>query len=151
MIQTIDRVAELMLTLAEFSDFLDVENAAIKAADAGTIARLAERKQFLSMHYQRQMRMLADRRLEVAELDAGVRTALGDAWAGFNQKMTENVQALKVAQDSTRHVVALIVDAVRAAQSGAINDKYASAYKHSGVGTNGADMACVSVTYNKIL
>ncbi len=149
--QTIDRVAEMMITLGEFSDLLDVENAAIKAADADKIARLADRKQFLAMHYQRQMRMLADRRLEVAELDPRVRAMLGDTWAAFSRKMEANAQALLVAQDATRHVVALIVDAVRQAQTGARNDSYSTSYKHSGAGTNGSDISCVSVTYNRVL
>ncbi len=150
--ETIDRVAELIVTLGEFSELLDKENAAIQVADADTIAGLSDRKQFLSMHYQRQMRMLADRQVEIGELDPRVRRRLGDTWASFNTKKEANLESLRVVQDATRHVVSLMVEAIRQAQSGGGQQQsYAVMYKDSGAASATTASSCVSITYNRVL
>ncbi len=154
--QTIERVAEMLVTLSEFSDLLDLENAAIRTANTTAIAKLAERKEFLALHYQRQMRMLADRRDELAGLDPQIKKRLRDAWTGFSARQAENVSALKVAHDATQHVVTLIVDAIRQAQGTRREQTYGGFYRHgpyAGASANATSSAgaAVSVTFNRIL
>ena len=78
-LNTLDRVAEMMATLEEFSTLLELETAAVRDANVATIGRLAERKEYLALHYQRQLKMLNDRRGDVAELARGhqVQVAVG--------------------------------------------------------------------------
>ena len=147
-LNTVDRVAEMMATLEEFSLLLELETAAVRAANVETIGKLADRKQFLSLHYQRQLKMLNDRRGDVAELPGEIKAGMRAMWAKFETTMRANLQALEGAQKATRAVVDMIVDAIREAQ-GAV--KEAAAYRGTGYASKPAAADCISVTYNRVL
>ena len=120
------------------------------------IAKLSDRKEFLALHYQRQLRMLSDRQADLAELDPAIKKRLAAAWKAFDAKKSENITALKVAHDATQHVVHLLVDAIREAQGGNRERHYPSPYNsgpYANAGTSAAAVAasCVSVTYNRVL
>jgi flagellar biosynthesis/type III secretory pathway chaperone len=145
---TLDRVAEMTATLEEFSTLLELETVAVREANVAVIGKLADRKQYLALHYQRQLKMLNDRRGDVAELPPEIKTNLGTIWARFEAIMQANVQALEAAQQATRMVVTMIVDAIRDAQGMA---REAAAYRGNGYASRPAPADCISVTYNRVL
>jgi aminopeptidase N len=148
---TMDRVADLMVTIEQFSELLDEETAAIRAVNAKGVATLKDRKEFLALHYTRQMQALFNQRQELETLDAGVKSMLGAAWAEFTAKRNDNIQALQVAMRATRQVVDIIVEAIREVKSAHVERSYSGAYgKPSRAGASTA-MACVSIALNKVL
>jgi hypothetical protein len=150
MMQTVDRVAELIVTMQEFSGLLETETKAVKAADAKTVASLLERKQFLALHCRRQMACLADNGAELKTLDAKVRGVLRQHWQGFNEAIAANALALSVAQKATRQVVDLIVDAMRRDRNTYTETTYGRSYRKSAEAHPTASGFC-SVTFNRVL
>ena len=147
-LNTLDRVAEMMATLEEFSSLLELETAAVREANVVAIGKLAERKEYLALHYQRQLKMLNDRRGDVAELPGDIKSKLRSVWAKFEGIMLSNLQALDAAQQATRTVVNMIVEAIRDTQ-GAVRE--AAAYRGNGYASRPATGECISVTYNQVL
>ena len=147
-LNTTDRVTEMMATLEEFSALLEVETAAVRKADVAAISRLSERKEYLALHYQRQLKMLSDRRADVAELPAEIKQRLQAIWNRFYALVQANMQALEGAQQATKSVVNMIVAAIREVQGQGRDPAYrGSAYSRPA--TPAAD--CISVTFNQVL
>jgi flagellar biosynthesis/type III secretory pathway chaperone len=145
--ETIDRIAEMMLTLEEFSALLEHETAAIRSVNTNAIKKMAERKNYLALHYQRQLRMLFDRRGDLIELGPEVKEQLRRSWEEFDLRMQDNLQALKVAQKATRTVVDMIVNAIRDTQGVHRTNRYGNAGAMAAPPVG----ACVSVSLNQLL
>jgi hypothetical protein len=145
---TLDRVAEMMTTLEEFSNLLELETAAVRVANVEVIGKLVERKEYLALHYQRQLKMLNDRRGDVAELPGDIKSNLQAVWTRFEGIMKTNLQALEAAQQATRTVVNMIVEAIRDAQGVILEG---AAYRGNGYASRPAASECISVTYNQVL
>ena len=147
--ETIECVAEMMVTLEDFSALLEQETAAIRAANIVIIRKLSENKQSLAWRYQGQLRQLAERGPELTQLPAEVKKPLRKAWEHFDTAMNDNVNSLEVAQYATRSVVNMIVSAIRDAQS--MRGESTGAYQKSGAGRSVPKSDCVSVTLNQVL
>ena len=150
MMQAMDRVAELIVTMQEFGGLLETETRAVKACDSNTVAALLERKQFLAVHYQRQVACLSDCGPELQTLDIKVKTVLRQAWQRFSEIMANNALALSVAQKATRQVIDLIVDAMRQSQTSLAESTYGRSYRRSAE-PHSSGIACVSLTLNRVL
>ena len=149
--ETIDRVAELMITIEEFSELLAEETSAIKAANAKAVASLLNRKQFLATHYSRQLTAISERKQGLAELDEGVKAMLNQSWQGFQVRLAENAATLEVAQRATRQVVDIIVGAIKEVQGARVGQGYAGAYGHSAEAGRSTASSFVSIALNKVL
>ena len=149
--ETIDRVAELMITIEEFSELLAEETAAIRAANARAVASLLNRKQFLATHYGRQLSAISERRQGLAELDDGVKAMLTQSWQRFQGRLADNAASLEVAQRATRQVVDIIVDAIKEAQGAHVGRGYGGAYGHSTEAGRSTASSFVSIALNKVL
>lgn len=145
--ETIEHVAEMMVTLEDFSNLLEQESAAIRDVNIVVIKKLAETKQAMAWRYQQELRLLADRRAELAALPPEIKARLREAWEYFDAQLADNALALEVAQYATRHVVGMIVSAVRNAQ-GASSE---GLYKVSGEAHVPMAEECVSVTLNQVI
>jgi phage-related minor tail protein len=145
--ETIDRIAEMMLTLEEFSALLEHETAAIRSVNTNAIKKMAERKNYLALHYQRQLRMLFDRRGDLADIAPEVKEQLRLSWEEFDQRVKDNLHALSVAQKATRTVVDMIVNAIRDTQG----VHRSNLYKNSGTMAVSPIGSCVSVSLNQVL
>jgi hypothetical protein len=149
--ETIDRVAELMITIEEFSELLDEETAAIRSANAKAVASLLNRKQFLATHYSRQLQSLSERQQGLAELDESVKLMLTKSWQNFSRRVAENAATLEVAQRATRQVVDIIVDAIKQAQGARVGHGYGGAYGNTAEAGRSTASSFVSVALNKVL
>jgi hypothetical protein len=148
---TMDRVAELMVTIEEFSELLDEETSAIRAANAKGVATLLDRKQYLAGHYTRQMAALSNYQADLAGLDESVKSMLLSAWRQFSERKDENIRALQVAQKATRHVVDLLVSAIREARSANTERSYGGAYGIPAQAGMPSASSCVSIALNRVL
>ena len=149
--ETIDRVAELMITIEEFSELLLQETAAIRAANARAVGGLLTRKQFLASHYTRQLHALSERPQGLAELDPDVKAMLTQSWKRFGERVSENAATLEVAQRATRQVVDIIVDAIKQVQGARVGQGYGGAYGQSAEAGRSTASSFVSVSLNKVL
>jgi hypothetical protein len=149
--ETIDRVAELMITIEEFSELLAEETAAIRVANAKAVGSLLERKQFLATHYTRQLQTMCDRKEGLKELDPSVKAMLTKSWQKFNERVKENAATLEVAQRATRQVVDIIVQAIKETQGAQVGQGYGGAYGSSAEAGRSTASSFVSVALNKVL
>ncbi|MCK5518269.1 MAG: hypothetical protein KAI61_02545 [Alphaproteobacteria bacterium] len=128
------QVQETLIVISAFSNLLVKETKALKKANFKTIKTLQADKKLLAKQYHANITALSARREELQELDLALREKLNKERASFSVILEENLQALDLAQNSTKRLVNRILEAARHAvteerQTNYSNDGKAMAYK----------------------
>ncbi|MCK5556156.1 MAG: hypothetical protein KAI76_07960, partial [Alphaproteobacteria bacterium] len=128
------QVQETLIVISAFSNLLVKETKALKKANFKTIKTLQADKKLLAKQYHANITALSARREELQEIDLALREKLNKERASFSVILEENLQALDLAQNSTKRLVNRILEAARHAvteerQTNYSNDGKAMAYK----------------------
>ncbi|MFH1157929.1 MAG: hypothetical protein V1721_03480 [Pseudomonadota bacterium] len=128
------QIQEVLGVIAAFSALLVRETDALKKADFKTVDTLQADKKLFARQYHARVTALSARREELQGLDLALREKLVKERARFSVILEDNMQALDLAQNSTKRLVNRILEAARHAvtedrQTNYSNDGKAMAYK----------------------
>ena len=121
------QVQEILAIMLAFSNPLIKETAALNKADFKTVDKLQADKKLFAKQYEAKITALADYRAELPNLDLSLREKLMKERLRFNALLDENMNALNLAQNSTKRLVNRILEAARQA---VVDDRQTNYSKH---------------------
>lgn len=135
------QVQEILAVMLAFSNLLSRETTALRSADFKGVDALQADKRLFAKQYQEKITALAQYREELPSLDLPLREKLVKERIRFNKVLDENMQALELAQHSTKRLVNRILEAARSAVVEDKQTNYASngkavAYKSASMSIN---------------
>jgi len=107
------QVQEVLAVIAAFSDLLAKETEALKKADFKTVDTLQADKKLFAKQYHAKVLALSENRENLLALELPLRERLMAERARFSAVLDENMQALELAQNSTKRLVNRILEAAR--------------------------------------
>jgi len=128
------QVQKVLTVIDAFSNLLVKETKALKKADFRIVNTLQADKKLLAKQYHDNVTALSTRREDLQKLDRTLHEKLIKERANFSVILEENLQALDLAQNSTKRLVNRILEAARHAvteerQTNYSNDGKAMTYK----------------------
>ncbi len=122
------QVQEILAVMLAFSNLLVKETAALRKADFKTVDTLQADKKLFARQYEEKIARLADYRAELPNIDVSLSTRLRKERLRFNEILDENMQALDLAQNSTKRLISRILEV--ACQS--VTDQKQTNYNNTG-------------------
>ena len=107
------QVQEILAVMLAFSNLLVKETAALKKADFKTVDKLQADKKLFARQYEAKITALAEYRAELPNLELPLREKLLKERLRFNTILDDNMQALTLAQNSTKRLINRILEAAR--------------------------------------
>jgi hypothetical protein len=135
------QVQEVLAVMLAFSNLLVKETAALRAADFKSVDALQADKRLFAKQYEAKIVALSEYRAELPSLDLALREKLVKERQRFNVLLDENMQALDLAQNSTKRLINRILEAARDAVTHEKQTNYSStgkavAYKAASLSIN---------------
>jgi len=107
------QLREVMAVIADFSNLLIKETAALKKADFKTVDTLQAGKKLFAGQYNAKVKALSGRKCEFPGLDRALRENLLKERDRFSVILDDNLRALELAQNSVKRLINRILDAAR--------------------------------------
>ena len=107
------QIQEILTIITAFSTLLVKETNALKKADFKTVNTLQANKKLFAKQYHTGVTALSAHREELKELDLSLREKLVKERAKFSVILDDNMEALDLAQNSSKRLVNRILEAAR--------------------------------------
>lgn len=117
-------VSSMLKLIEDFGALLAKETEALKKTDFRLVDLLQDDKRGLAREYQAHVTALANRREEIAQLDASTRERLIKARTNFTVILNENLRALEASRNAARRLVDRILDTARKAVADEMQTNY---------------------------
>jgi hypothetical protein len=122
-------VQEILALIAAFTNLLVRETEALRKSDFKAVDTMQADKRLFARQYEAKVRALVSRREEMTGLELALREKLVKERNRFNAVLDENMQALDLAQNSTKRLVNRILEVARNAVTESRETNYSSSGK----------------------